>query len=196
MSGTTLPPVLIRWCRKGRAAKRPQAALTCAAYFLPMSGTIALSNAGSLPPDVEVPGKIMYFDQSGGSIGIDSFVFPGVDDIDPTPGHRPTSATFTLTFTPALTFPPAGRCYPSPSLLAPTLTPTPSPNRVPTLLILTAGSRRRAEPAAPERLHPWSQLVLQGQGRAGGGRQRADECSRGRRGRRGRLEKGAGQPRG
>jgi len=68
--------------------------LTCAAYFLPMSGTIALSNAGSLPPDVEVPGKIVYFDQSGGSVGVDSFAFPGVDDIDSTPGHRPTSATF------------------------------------------------------------------------------------------------------
>lgn len=48
-------------------------------------GTIALSNAGSLPPDVEVPGKIVYFDQSGGSVGVDSFAFPGVDDIDPTP---------------------------------------------------------------------------------------------------------------
>merc|ERR1719424_1565574 len=57
-------------------------------------GTIALSNAGLLPPDVEVPGKIVYFDQSCGSVGVDSFAFPGVDDIDSTPGHRPTSATF------------------------------------------------------------------------------------------------------
>ena len=49
-------------------------------------GTIALSNAGPLPPDVEVPGRIIYFDQSGGSVGVDSFAFPGVDDIDLTPG--------------------------------------------------------------------------------------------------------------
>jgi hypothetical protein len=48
-------------------------------------GTIALSNAGPLPPDVEVPGKIVYFDQSGGSVGVDSFAFPSVDDIDSTP---------------------------------------------------------------------------------------------------------------
>lgn len=98
--------------------------MTCAAYFLPMSGTIALSNAGSLPPDVEVPGKIVYFDQSGGSVGVDSFAFPGVDDIDPTPGHRPTSATFALTLTPTLTFPPAGRCPFTPHL-------HPSPQRPP-----------------------------------------------------------------
>ena len=48
-------------------------------------GTIALSCAGALPPAVEVPGKIIYFDHSGSSIGVDSFVFPGVDSIDPTP---------------------------------------------------------------------------------------------------------------
>ena len=35
---------------------------------------------------MEVPGRIIYFDQSGGSVGVDSFAFPGVDDIDLTPG--------------------------------------------------------------------------------------------------------------
>jgi len=48
-------------------------------------GTIALSNAGTLPPDVEMPGKIVYFDQSGSSVGVDSFVFPGAEVIDSTP---------------------------------------------------------------------------------------------------------------
>ena len=48
-------------------------------------GTIALSCAGPLPPHVDVPGKVVHYDQSGSSIGVDSFAFPGVDDIDPTP---------------------------------------------------------------------------------------------------------------
>lgn len=172
---------------RGRAARRPPAALTRRAHSLPMPmpGTIALSNAGPLPPDVEVPGRIIYFDQSGGSVGVDSFAFPGVDDIDLTPGRPPHFSHAALTLTPTLTFPPAGRCHASPSPLTPTPTPTPSPNRAPTLPILAAGRGQRTEPAAPERLHPWSQLVLQGQARTGGGRRRADECSGGRRGGRG-----------
>ena len=42
-------------------------------------GTITLSCAGSLPPGVEMPGKILYYDVSGLNLGTDSFSFPAAD---------------------------------------------------------------------------------------------------------------------
>lgn len=44
-------------------------------------GTISLSYFGKTPPGVEVPGKIVYFDASGGSTGVDSFSFPNVERV-------------------------------------------------------------------------------------------------------------------
>eukprot|EP00965_Chrysotila_dentata_P135746 4487702-Pleurochrysis_carterae.AAC.1 len=39
-------------------------------------GTIALSCKGTLPPGVDSPGKVSYFDKKGSVIGVDNFVFP------------------------------------------------------------------------------------------------------------------------
>mmetsp|Transcript_53479 Transcript_53479/g.122904 ORF Transcript_53479/g.122904 Transcript_53479/m.122904 type:complete len:381 (-) Transcript_53479:72-1214(-) len=47
-------------------------------------GTIALSCGGALPPFVDAPGKISYYDQSGSTLGVDSFVFPAADQIKTT----------------------------------------------------------------------------------------------------------------
>ena len=105
-------------------------------------GTIALSSAGSLPPDVELPGKITYFDHSGRSIGVDSFAFPGVEDIDPNPGRRPTPTpqppTLALPLAHNVAPPLAGRC---PTATAPVPLTQPHPQAEPrtltTLTILT-----------------------------------------------------------
>mmetsp|Transcript_14902 Transcript_14902/g.35450 ORF Transcript_14902/g.35450 Transcript_14902/m.35450 type:complete len:393 (+) Transcript_14902:67-1245(+) len=44
-------------------------------------GTLTLSYSGMTPPGVDVPGKIVYFDASGGSTGVDSFHYPGVEHV-------------------------------------------------------------------------------------------------------------------
>uniref|UniRef100_A0A7S0LWA0 Protein OSCP1 n=2 Tax=Coccolithus braarudii TaxID=221442 RepID=A0A7S0LWA0_9EUKA len=44
-------------------------------------GTIALSCSGALPPGVDVPGKISYYDTSGSTLGVDSFLFPVADEL-------------------------------------------------------------------------------------------------------------------
>ena len=46
-------------------------------------GTITLSCRGPVPPGADVPGKIVYHDASGSVIGVDSFAFPGADEIRP-----------------------------------------------------------------------------------------------------------------
>lgn len=45
-------------------------------------GTITLSCKGPLPPGVEEPGKITYFDRSGSARGVDSFNFPAKHEVD------------------------------------------------------------------------------------------------------------------
>lgn len=44
-------------------------------------GTITLNYSGSLPPGVDAPGKIAYYDVSGLALGTDSFPFPAGDTI-------------------------------------------------------------------------------------------------------------------
>lgn len=52
-------------------------------------GAIVLSNRGVMPPGVGVPGQITHFDQSGNSASVDSFVFPGVEQLEPAPSNAP-----------------------------------------------------------------------------------------------------------
>jgi len=46
-------------------------------------GTITLSYAGALPPGIELPGRISYYDISGAGLGSDSFDYPLVESITP-----------------------------------------------------------------------------------------------------------------
>lgn len=52
-------------------------------------GAIVLSNRGTMPSGVGVPGQITYFDQSGNSASVDSFVFPGAEQLEPAPSNAP-----------------------------------------------------------------------------------------------------------
>lgn len=61
------------------ADKRVKVSLFLQDGIQKQDGTITLSYQGDTPPGIELPGKITYFDESGSSIGIDSFLFPGVE---------------------------------------------------------------------------------------------------------------------
>ena len=47
--------------------------------FQKQDGTITLSYRGVTPPGIELPGKVVYFDPSGNTLGVDSFLFPAIE---------------------------------------------------------------------------------------------------------------------